>query len=158
MSVGLGFGGGPEMERALARLKVGTGKGAVRRALKKALEPIRAQAAAAGPFEVAITSKLNRSQAAGARGEGRGREVVQYVGAVDAGGKGAPHAHLVEFGTGPRHHASGKYVGFVAPRPFLRPAWDANAPDLVQRVSELVWIEITKALERQAARDAAGGA
>lgn len=36
----------------------------------------------------------------------------------------APHAHLVEFGTGPRYHASGKYVGQMPAQPFFRESID----------------------------------
>lgn len=47
-----------------------------------------------------------------------------YLAAVDR--RRAPHAHLVEFGTGPRYHATtGKYVGHMPPQPFWRPSWDS---------------------------------
>jgi hypothetical protein len=36
----------------------------------------------------------------------------------------APHQHLVEFGTGPREHASGKSVGAARPNPFFRQSID----------------------------------
>ena len=36
----------------------------------------------------------------------------------------APHSHLVEFGTGPRYHASGKYVGQMPADPFFRRSID----------------------------------
>ena len=38
----------------------------------------------------------------------------------------APHGHLVEFGTGPRYHASGKYVGQVPANPFFRRSIDES--------------------------------
>jgi len=36
----------------------------------------------------------------------------------------APHGQLIEYGSGPRYHKSGKYVGRVKAKPFMRPAWD----------------------------------
>ena len=38
----------------------------------------------------------------------------------------APHAHLVEFGTGPRYQPSGKYVGSMPANPFFRWSVDAS--------------------------------
>jgi hypothetical protein len=144
-----------EMERNLAKLKRGTAKGVTRRALKRVLKPV-AHAAAASPFEIAITSRLTQRQRRGARFD-FGRDVVSmYVGPVDDFGDGAPHAHLIEFGTGPRFHSSGKYVGAVMADPFMRPAWDAHKATMTKRLGEEIWAEIERAMAR-AARRAGGG-
>lgn len=47
---------------------------------------------------------------------------------------GNPEAVLVEFGTGPRFHESGKFVGQMPAQPFIRPAFDANARTFINRL------------------------
>lgn len=43
----------------------------------------------------------------------------------------APHAHLVEFGTGPRYHAgTGKYVGQMPANPFFRDSVESKRRDV----------------------------
>lgn len=44
-------------------------------------------------------------------------------------------AILVEFGTGPRYHESGKYVGEMPPQPFIRPAFDNKAGVYLARLT-----------------------
>ena len=68
--------------------------------------------------------------------------------------KGAYHAHLVEFGTGPRYHESGRYVGEMPAQPFLRPAFDAEAAPSLDRLKPILASEIEKAVSRRAARAA----
>lgn len=58
------------------------------------------------------------------------------------------HGHLVEFGTGPRYLRSGKYVGRMPMKPFMRPAWDANK----DRALEIMRTEIWDALAKAAAK------
>ena len=48
----------------------------------------------------------------------------------------APHAHLVEFGTGPRYHASGKYVGQMPAQPFFRRSIDGARGLIKNRIEE----------------------
>jgi hypothetical protein len=40
---------------------------------------------------------------------------------IFAGGKSAPHAHLVHYGTGPRQQADGSSTGVMPPKPFFFP-------------------------------------
>jgi hypothetical protein len=142
-----------DLEKALAQLKRGTSKGVTRRVMKKVLQPV-AHDASASPFDVSVTSRLTRHQARGARKD-RGQSILTlYVGPFDDDGKGAPHAHLIEFGTAPRYHKSGKYVGAVMADPFMRPAWDAHKPKMLDQLGKLLWIEIEKTLERNARRAA----
>jgi len=155
MSVGFKVTGFRDMERALADLKRGTAKGAARRAIKKTLAPV-AEAAAASPFEIAVTSRLNKTQARGARGDRGAALLTLYVGPIDEDGKGAPHAHLLEFGTGPRFHKSGKFVGAVLADPFMRPAWDQHRGQMLEKLGANIWAEIEKSLAR-AAKAAAKG-
>jgi len=46
----------------------------------------------------------------------------------------APHGHLVEYGSVPRYHKSGKYVGIMPKKPFLRPAWDETKFSVLTKV------------------------
>jgi len=156
MSVGFTFEGGRDLERALGELARGTSKGAARRAAKKTLKPV-ADAADASHFEIAITSKLTPRQRARVRGDFAGNVLSMYVGPVDDDGQGAPHAHLIEFGTGPRfHEETGKYVGAVMADPFMRPAWDMHSGDMLKRLGEHLWAEIEKSQRRNAAKAARG--
>jgi len=47
--------------------------------------------------------------------------------------KKAPHQHLVEFGSGPRYHSSGRYVGQMPAQPFFRRSID-GARGLVKSI------------------------
>ncbi|MDD4986689.1 MAG: HK97 gp10 family phage protein [Dehalococcoidales bacterium] len=68
----------------------------------------------------------------------RARKLKRYLDNAAAGAgvdqKKAPHAHLVEYGTAQRHHKSGKSVGSMPARPFVRPAWDANRERITRKV------------------------
>ncbi|MBT3142913.1 hypothetical protein KL867_17730 [Ruegeria litorea] len=156
MSVKMKIEGAGDIERALAAMARGTSKGVMRRAMKKTLKPV-ADDADASQFEIAITSKLTPRQKGQARGD-RGRsKIALYVGPVQPDGSEAPHAHLIEFGTGPRRHKSGKFVGAVMADPFLRPAWDKNQAQMLKTLRREVWAEIEKSVER-ATRKAAKAA
>lgn len=149
MSVKFKMEGGGDIERALAEIARGAAKGVGRRAIKKALQPVADAADAASPFTVKVTSKLTARQAREARGD-RGRsKVVQYVGPVQPDGTDAPHAHLYEFGTVARVQTStGKSVGVMPARPFMRPAWDTHKGQMLETLKREVWAEIEKAAER----------
>lgn len=143
------------MERALAALPRSTAKGVVRRVLKKTLEPVRDVADAySAHFPIAVTSRLAPRQRGIARGDFVGKIVTMYVGPTEQDGSHAPHAHLIEFGTAPRFHASGKYVGAVSPDPFMRPAWDQYRGKILEELGRLMWVEIAKSVARRQARAA----
>lgn len=152
------FDGGREIERALAELPRATSKAVSRRAIKKVLEPVADTADAyTEHFNIAVGTKLSPRQRGMARSDFAGKVVTMYVGPVQEDGSHAPHAHLIEFGTGPRAHKSGKYVGFVTPQPFMRPAWDAWSPRMLEELGRLMWIEIEKAVARRAKKAAKAG-
>jgi HK97 gp10 family phage protein len=50
----------------------------------------------------------------------------------------APHRHLAEYGTQPRRHKSGKSVGSMPARPFMKPAADSERPNYEREVRKLV--------------------
>ncbi|TFL16429.1 hypothetical protein [Jannaschia formosa] len=155
MSVKFKVEGFREMEKALARLPRGTAKGVTRRVVKKVLEPVRDTADSySGAFNVAITSRLSPRQSGLARGDRGPSLVSMYVGPVTQDGSHAPHAHLIEFGTAPRFHKSGKYVGAVSPDPFMRPAWDMHKGQMLEELGRLMWVEIEKTVARAAAKAA----
>ncbi|MCG7630544.1 hypothetical protein MHM88_22310 [Epibacterium sp. MM17-32] len=149
MAVKMKIEGAGDIERALAELPRGTAKGVMRRSMKKSLKPVVQAAQGVSPFTIAVTSKLTARQRREARGD-RGRsKVVLYVGPVQPDGEDAPHAHLYEFGTGPRVQAStGRATGAMPARPFLRPAWDMAQPIMLATLRREVWAEIEKAVER----------
>lgn len=149
MAVKMKIEGAGSIERALGELPRGTAKGVMRRSMKKSLKPVAQAAQALSPFTIAVTSKLTARQSREARND-RGRsKVVLYVGPVQPTGEDAPHAHLYEFGTGPRVQAkTGRSTGAMPARPFMRPAWDMAKPVILEILRREVWAEIEKAVER----------
>lgn len=142
-----------ELDKVLSQLPAATAKGVVRRALKKELEPVADMANAFWPGAddkaFGISTKVKRGQ----RGPSLGRNVVNmFVGST----KAAPHAHLLEWGTEPRFHESGKYVGAVAPTPMLTPAWDANKGAILKGLAASIRAEIEATIRRKEARAARG--
>lgn len=155
MSVSFKVEGFRDMERALADLKRTTARAVTRRAMKTALEPVASMAGSlTDDYDIAIGTTLAAHERAQSR-EDRARSVVtMYVGPVHPDGTHAPEATFDEFGTVPRYHDSGRYVGQILARPFMRPAWDANAAAVLTRLGEAMWAEIEKSVAR-AARKAA---
>jgi HK97 gp10 family phage protein len=150
MSASLKVIGFKEMDallQAIPRQLAGQG---VSSGMRRALQPVAAAARNYAPgslserIRIAPTIKAGQ-QAQSLEKPGKGRKVM-YVGAT------APHAHLVEFGTGPRYHANGKYVGIMPPDPFLRPAWDANKDEVLATLATAIRDEIEKALRRRVSR------
>lgn len=151
MSANLRVEGFRDIERALADLPSSTAKGVARRSMKKELKPVADMANALWPGATddvfTISSKVSRSQLSDSA-KSRDRSVVDlFVGASDT-----PEAHLIEFGTGPRYHESGKYVGAVSPSPMLQPAWDANKSQMLAGLGARLWDEIEKTVARRAKR------
>ena len=159
MSVTFKVSGFRDIERALAELPASTAKSVARRAMKKELQPVASLANALWPGSgedvFRIATRVSRSQYGDTAAE-KGRSVVNlYVGAP-GGSTGTPHAHLLEFGTGPRYHKSGKFVGSVSPTPMLQPAWDANKSTMLEGLGKRLWEEIEKTIARRAKRAAKG--
>lgn len=154
--------GAKELENALRELPKRTGKSAVRRSLKKAAGPIAEDAQSRAPSKsgklkrrIQVATQLSRRQRRSrAKGKVKG-QVDVFVGAGPS-----RHAHLVEFGTGPRRHRkTGKSTGSMPPQPFLRPAWESGHRRALKDFSKLLWVEIEKAakrLARKRAKEAAG--
>jgi HK97 gp10 family phage protein len=156
-----------ELDAALAQLSRSAGKGVLRRALKKAGEPLVAIVRAGVPRDdgdlaesIAISTKLDKRQ----RGQHRKMfrsdkaSVEMFIGPSYDLGDGGRHGHLVEFGTKPRIN-SGIFAGTThpgtAPQPFMRPAWDSDKTAMLDRLKVDLWAELQKAIAR-ADRKAAG--
>lgn len=69
----------------------------------------------------------------------------------------APHAHFIEFGTGPRRHESGKSVGQVPAQPFIRPAFDIHKVSVTMAFAPFARVEINKAVKRVARKTLKAG-
>lgn len=141
-----------ETQRALKKLPDEIEVLAVERALTEAAEPMRAMAEELAPRardenslqdNIVITTRLTTSGRASAPADRRDEATV-YLGPDLEKPGAAPHAHLVEFGTGPRFHdETGKYVGQMPAQPFMRPAFDSKKAETVRRFGPLLW-EIIK--------------
>jgi HK97 gp10 family phage protein len=151
----LSLQGVAQLDKVLQEMAKTTAKRTARKAMSQALDPVLQAArdlAPVGPTGrlrdgVNVSHKLNKSQAGEAPREGK--DVLHmYV------GSNSPHAHLVEFGTGPRHHKSGKYVGSMPPNPWMRPAWDGNRQAVLDGLAAALRAEIEKTLARIAKRKA----
>jgi HK97 gp10 family phage protein len=131
-----------ELEQALKALPRATGKNVVRRTLQKASKPFIDAARAAAPRatgqlaeSIKFSSRLSKRQARLARQETK--STIE----VHAGATALPHAHLVEYGT----HK-------MAPRPFMRSAWDANKRRALDIIRDEMGNEIMKAAKRLEAK------
>lgn len=129
-----------ELDKALMQLSKAAGKGAVRRTLKKAGQPIADAGASAAPVgptgnlkeSYGVGTKLTQRQAKMARRETK-NHVEVYVGPND------PAAIQTEFGN--EHQAA---------EPHLRPAWDGNKDQAL----EIVKVELAKEIDKSVARAA----
>ncbi len=146
-----------ELQAALRALPERMERQVIQRALRKAGQPVLAAAKANVPVgkndaldnlhlrdTLVISSSLSRRQRRRLPPPGDGLTTV-YIGSTRRGA----HAHLVEFGTGPRtQESTGRYVGSMPRHPFLRPAWDQNKAAVVSSIK----IELAKEIERAARR------
>lgn len=136
-----------ELEAALRELPRATGKGALRRVLKKRAEPIAAEMRAKAPDDpatggndlrssIGVSTKLSRRQATLHRKMFRNDKaaVEMFVGAGPL-----PQAHLQEFGS-----------SIHGPQPFARPAWDNNKTAILEGLKDDLWAEIKKSADRHA--------
>lgn len=132
-------------DQALAELgKKSTQKNVLVRTLKKAAEPIRAQAQSLAPVD---TGKLELSIITGTQLTRR-----QRGSAYKAGQLGVAEVHV---GTKLSRGLFQEFGTFDQPaQPFMRPAWDANKEKAVEVIGKELWVEIEKAAAR-AARKAA---
>ena len=158
MTVQMKLEGFKELDRELEKLSKAAGKGVLRRALKKAAEPMADIMRSSSPVETgALKGSIDVSVKLAPRQAGLHRKmfrdsraaVEMFVGPSYNLGAGGRHGHLLEFGT---------YK--MSPRPFARPAWDQDKQNVIERLKKDIWAEIEKATaraERKAARQALKG-
>lgn len=150
-----------ELDKVLAELPAATARRVSRAGMIAALEPVAATARSLAPRgsesknarmadSIGVSDKLTRRQAREARRLFREGKTVQsvYVGVGD------PVAHLVEFGSGPRQHKSGKSTGIMPAQPFMRPAWDQNRQAVLDSLAQHLREQIDAVLARRALREA----
>lgn len=140
-----------ELEQALKHIgKASTQKAALRRALKKAAQPMADKAQAQAPkaegtlqASVSVSTKLSKRQKKLHKKMHKNDKaaVEMFVGAGPLSS-----AHNQEFGN--ENHG---------PQPFMRPAWDAEAIPTLNRLGNEMWSEISKTAARQAKRAKAKG-
>lgn len=154
----------------------------MRRSLKKAAEPMRELASRYAPVDqgdlsdsirisTKATREVGRAAYAATMRETYGDKVaavaalraarrafkaanppaILYLGPV----RQAFYAKFVEFGTQP-HTNGGRFAGTrhpgMAPDPFMRPAFDAEAQKTIDRLAPILWAEIEKHATRVASR------
>jgi HK97 gp10 family phage protein len=155
-----------ELEAALRELPKATGKNTLRRALKKAGEPILSDMKAKAPRDKGIlVRKLAESGQLSTNERGGGGPEFLGIGAdgrkifskqdarnfveIHIGASGNkqsyPVAFWAEFGTND-----------TAAHPFARPAWEGNKEAALATVSSQLRIEIDKAVARRARKLAKG--
>lgn len=162
-----------ELDAALGELSKGAAKGALRRALIKAAEPMRAAAERNAPkltgdlqSSIIVTSKIDnragkaeyaavmrgggtKAQAVGAlrdarRAKGIGESFAEaYLGPAKGAKRRAIKAVVQEFGS--RKQAA---------QPYLRPAFDGEAKNVINGIKSELSTEIEKSVRRARARAA----
>lgn len=139
----------------LKELPKSTEKRAVRDAMIEAADVFANDAAARAPVDegrlrdsIVRTWRIIKSQLAGTRKPGKDG-VRAFVGPnysrTESSDKGyAPHAHLVEFGTGPRKGGT----GVMPAQPFMRPAFDTQKQPFMTKFSKSLVEMVDKAVAR----------
>lgn len=168
MGVKMDLTGFKELEAELEKLSKAAGKGVLRRSLIKAAQPTAALMNSLAPLgatgnlkgSIVVSTNLATNQGNLHRKMFRDeRSSVEVFVGADWHLSGQ-HAHLVEYGTGPRYQKkSGKFVGSMPAQPFGRPAWDRDQGPMLERLKADLWAEIQKAVaraERKAAKQARG--
>jgi HK97 gp10 family phage protein len=56
-------------------------------------------------------------------------------------------AHTFEYGTAPRYTKDGKYRGHITARPFMRPAFDTHAKNIVTNVKNRIFKLVTEKIK-----------
>ncbi len=128
---------------ALAELKKGSRKAAIRRVLKAALEPVAATASELAPVD---EGTLRASITVGTRLSRRARGGAP---------KDSPTQTSVFCGTANRNAVPREFgTSRSAAQPFLRPAWDRHKGEVLNHITENMAAEIERTAERAARRAA----
>lgn len=135
-----------DVDRALSELPKATAKRTLLKVGTEALEPMRAEAQSLAPrdtgdlqISVAISQHRTR-RVKRSRGPKRGVELAM---GPSAGTGVLNYATHVEFGT-----------TRTAPQPYMRPAFNSNAEEVITTIGDKLFEEVTKATARYARRQA----
>lgn len=150
--------GQKELARLFEQLPKSLTDGVLRQTASKAVKPVAEVARNMVPKDesdlaesITVSTRLSKRQK---RMFSRKGDVVVHAGPSQPRGS---HGILVEFGTGARYHkATGRYVGVMPARPFMRPAWDANASQVLHIMRTEIWGVLVKAVRRLRKRAEAG--
>jgi HK97 gp10 family phage protein len=148
-----------ELQEALSELPKATSKNTVRRAMTKALTPLKNQAAALAPNlsgelsdSLAVSNKLSGRQQAVHKAD-IGAQTVQTA----EGFRSTPQTVVFMF-VGPKGSAKSIVQEFgsvnQSPHPYMRPAWDSNAMPMLNSIADDLWSEIEKSRARLARKAA----
>jgi HK97 gp10 family phage protein len=141
-----------ELERELEKLSKAAGKGALRRSLKKAGQPMADLMQSLAPIGETATDALADSVTIGTQLSKRQKGMHRRMFRDDK-------ASVEMFvGPGPDPAAWNQEFGNInhGAQPFARPAWDQEAKPTLERLKPLLWSEIEKSLSRAARRAARG--
>lgn len=125
-------------------------KPVIRRAMLRLAQPMvsAAQANIGDSVKTGRTQQRIIVSATLSRRQRRGQVKDKNVITVYMGVQPSRKAHLIEFGSGPRYHKTGKYVGQMPASPYLRPAFDAGAQPYLQGLGRVIGEEIEKTAAR----------
>lgn len=133
-----------DLEKQLERLNRSTGKGILRRVLRKEAEPMAADMEANAPEDPDGQRTLKNSIGVGSRLSKRQARLHRKMFKSDrasvemfVGAGAVPSAHQQEFGNS-RHGA----------QPFARPAWDKAKGSMLANVSSSLWTAVEKSIKR----------
>lgn len=135
-------------------------RAAMRRELRKAATPTLGLAKTNAPTEtrrmqdgIALSGVLSYRQRRGGKYAklNSSNEVHLFLGAKPRG-----PGVLTEFGTGPRFTKKGKFTGAAPAQPWLRPAWESDKHNVLDRFERGLGPALEKAARRAARRRAKG--
>jgi len=145
-----------ELKENMQKLPDRMQKPVIRRAMIRLAQPMvmAAQAGMGDSVKTGRTQKRITVSATLSRRQRAGLVKDKNVITVYLGVQPSRKAHLIEFGSGPRYHKTGKYVGQMPASPFLRPAFDGGAPMYLQGLGRVIGEEMEKTATRWSRKQA----
>lgn len=137
--------GAMDIERALGNLERAVARRASTRSMREVLRPVKDTAESFWPGAnqaFRIGTRIVRRQMSDSHMVRGGSIINMFVGSFE------PHAHLIEFGTGPRYTSNGAFRGSVSPTAMLQPAWDAHSAQMLPQLGQRLWEQIRREMAR----------
>lgn len=152
--ISMKFDGFDFLEKALIELGQAVEiRKAITAGLIEAAEPM-ARAMRAGAPTASIAETIDVSKTLSRRQRRAADRQDANTASVYVGPKPVGPALLIEFGTVRRHWKTGKATGSVPARPFMRPGFESTKVQVLELFGKLMWIQIEKAANRIARRQA----